>query len=159
MPIALDETSDNSNCDRISDRGEKFYQSNEDPNLPSHISECLKYAKDVSDIFSSTIRSEYTKTKSLNTGKQSGVSDEETVWNQAKRVAKMVAIQNQNLDRLVEIVEEKVKKDCPSYDATQIRIIAKRNVNHAGESSFLRGYSLTNNNSFTKISSKVHLLG
>ena len=141
MPIPLDDTSDNSNCDRISGNGEKCYLSNEDPKLPPHISECLKYAKEVSDIFSSTIRLEYTKMKSPNIGKQTEVSDEETVWSQAKRVAKMVAIQNQNLDRLVELVEEKVKKDCPSYDATQIRMIAKRNINSAGKSSFLRGYN------------------
>ena len=136
QPIPLDETSDNSICDRNNSNGNTSDPSIEGSNTPSNISECLRYAKEVSDIFSSSIKSEKVKWNSLRiAGKKSNVVDEETVWKQAKRVAKMVAIQNKNLDRLVELVMVNTSKECPSYDVTELKNIAKANAKTTNEPS------------------------
>lgn len=136
QPIPLDETSDNSICDRNNSYGNTSDPSINSSKTPSTISECLRYAKEVSDIFSSSIKSENAKWNSLRIAdKKSNVVDEETVWKQAKRVAKMVAIQNKNLDRLVELVMVNTSKECPSHDVTELKYIAKTNANTTEKSS------------------------
>jgi len=97
----------------------------EDSNAPSTISECLGYAKEVSDIFSHSIKSEKEKWKKHRNVDLGCDVEEDVVWKHAKRVAKMIAIQSQNLDHLVELIGESVAKECPNYDVELLKDIAK----------------------------------
>merc|ERR1711981_521430 len=47
----------------------------------------------------------------------------------------MVAIQNKNLDRLVELVMVNTSKVCPSYDVSELKNIAKTNAKNTDEAS------------------------
>ena len=119
--------------------------SREESITPSNISECLGYAKEVSDIFSSKIKSEQARWNSHRiAGKESNVFNEETIWKQAKRLAKMVAIQNENVNRLVELLMVNTSKECPSYDVTELKNIAKTNANPPDRTIQWKGKILSN---------------
>ena len=115
------ETSDNSGS-----HVKKCYDNKSDisseENKSSTISECLAYAKEVSDIFSHGIKTEKEKWKKHRNAEPE--SDEDVVWKHAKRVAKMIAIQNQNLDHLVQLIGESVAKKCPNHNVKQLEEIA-----------------------------------
>ena len=104
-------------------------------NPASTISQCLKYAKQVSGLFSDGVESEKRKWKRLKE-QDEDVNNEGVIWKHAKRVAKMVAIQSQNLDHLVELIAENVSKECPNHDPKEIKNLAKPGENSSDELSY-----------------------
>ena len=103
----------------------------------STISQCLKYAEEVSNLFSDGLKSEKKKWKKHK--REDEASDEKVVWKHAKRVAKMVAIQNKNLDRLVELIVDNVSKDCPNYDTKELKDLAHYELNSSQDSLSYKG--------------------
>ena len=91
-------TSDNSNCDK-NYYSNKNDVSTENLDCPSAISDCLKYAKEVSDIFSHSIMSEKEKWKNLKNRDGECTSNEEIIWKQAKRFTKMIFLGNELLQK------------------------------------------------------------
>ena len=118
---------------------ENTYSSDEVQPL-STISQCLKYAEEVSDLFSDGLKSEKKKWKKCK--REDEASDEKVVWKHAKRVAKMIAIQNKNLDRLVELIVENVSKDCPNYDTKELKDLAHYELNSSQDSLSYKGKKL-----------------
>ena len=109
--------------------------STDEANPASTISQCLKYAEQVSDLFSDGVKSEKRKWKKL--GEQDeNINDEKVIWKHAKRVAKMVAIQSENLDHLVELIAENVSKQCPNHDPKEIKKFAKPGLISSNNSSY-----------------------
>ena len=106
----------------------------------STISQCLKYAEEVSNLFSDGLKSEKKKWKKHK--REDEASDEKVVWKHAKRVAKMVAIQNKNLDRLVELIVDNVSKDCPNYDTKELKDLAHYELNSSQDSLSFKGKKL-----------------
>ena len=54
----------------------------------------------------------------------------------------MVAIQNKNLDRLVELIVENVSKDCPSYDTKELKNLAHYELNSSQDSLSYKGKNI-----------------
>ena len=54
----------------------------------------------------------------------------------------MVAIQNKNLDRLVELIVENVSKDCPSYDTKELKDLAHYELNSSQDSLSYKGKNI-----------------
>ena len=93
--------------------------------MSASILQCLKFAEEVSEIFRGGIKSEKEKLKNLKTEVPENIQPENAVWKHAKRVAKMVALQNKNLVLLVDLVADQVAKDCPNHDVEELKRIAK----------------------------------
>lgn len=115
------EYSNNCNSD---DTSHKNSSCSDDSQPTTSISQCLRYARQVSDLFSDGLKAEKKKWKRHAITDELGATEKLT-WKHAKRVAKMVAIQNKNLDHLVELIVDNVSKECPNHDVEELKDIAK----------------------------------
>ena len=123
-PVCIDaDSSETSGCDEKNSHNKCDKSKVE--NVSASILQCLKFAEEVSDIFTGGIKSEKEKLKNLKTEVPENIQPESVVWKHAKRVAKMVALQNKNLALLVSLVADQVAKDCPNHDVEELKRIAK----------------------------------
>ena len=129
------EYSNNCNSD---DTSHKNSSCSDDSQPTTSISQCLRYARQVSDLFSDGLKAEKKKWKRHAITDELGATEKLT-WKHAKRVAKMVAIQNKNLDHLVELIVDNVSKECPNHDVEELKDIAKSKQDSSHDSLSYKG--------------------
>ena len=103
----------------------------------STVSQCLKYAQEVANLFSDGLK--YEKKKWKRTGKADEICNEKVVWMHAKRISKMIAIQSKNLDHLVELMCDNVSKECPNHDSKELKDLAKYDTNSSHDYESFKG--------------------